>query len=138
MARATWEEIRLSSSVTIRKYLDMEKNRDREGIANFIRERFSERYIEPLRTKKAHGFCIMAVCCLMIEALESFWQGWPDTRGRSREAFRSFFERCKRLGSLLGKFSEVADDFYRGRALRYFTSSGDNGRLAYSEGGPAV
>lgn len=108
------EETRLSKSVTIARYLELEAQRDREGIANFILKRFSERYITPLRTRKKHGFCTMAICCLMMEALESFWQGWPDTRNRSREAFHSFFERCRGLSSPLGVFSQVADEFYEG------------------------
>lgn len=108
------EETLLSSSVTIARYLELEAREDREEIANFVRERFSERYIAPLCGGQKHGFCIMAICCLMIEALESFWQGWPDTIGRSRGAFRSFFERCKEQGSQLGIFSEAADDFYEG------------------------
>ncbi len=39
------EETRLSGSVTITGYREMESRSDREGIANFILERFSERYI---------------------------------------------------------------------------------------------
>ncbi|MFC1463747.1 MAG: hypothetical protein ACFLMY_02750 [Candidatus Brachytrichaceae bacterium NZ_4S206] len=106
------EYILLSSSVTIAKYRDFEAGKNREAIANFVLERFSERYITPLRGSKKHGFCIMAICCLMIEALESFWQGWPDTRNQSRRAFQSFFNRCVNLGSPLGVFSTAADDFY--------------------------
>ena len=56
----------------------------------------------------------MAICCLMIEALESFWRGWSDTRGRSGEAFRSFFRRCLEQNLELGVFSQQADDFYEG------------------------
>ena len=50
----------------------------------------------------------------MIEALESFWQGWPNTNRRSRAAFRSFFQRCSNQGLELGMFSNLADDFYNG------------------------
>lgn len=108
------EDTLLSSSVTIARYRELEAHRDREGIASFILERFSERYIIPLREGKKHGFCTMAICCLLIEALESFWQGWPDTEGCSRNAFRSFFKRCSEQNSELGVFSQQADDFYEG------------------------
>lgn len=109
-------DVLLSSSVTIAKYRQCEMNKDRERIAEFIRERFTERYIKPLRGDPAqkHGFCTMAICCLMIEALESFWQGWPDTHGRSRAAFKFFFQRCLEHGLALGMFSKLADDFYTG------------------------
>jgi hypothetical protein len=71
------EEIKLSSSVTIRKYRKFEKNNNSEKIAEFIFNRFNERYILPLclDPKKRNGFCIMAVCCLMIEAVISFYYG---------------------------------------------------------------
>jgi len=58
----------------------------------------------------------MAISCLMIEALESFWRGWPDTstRGTSRDAFCSFFHRCLKQNSELGVFFKHADNFYKG------------------------
>lgn len=108
------EETLLSSSVTIARYRELEARRDRKGIAGFILERFLERYITPLRKGKKHGFCTMAVCCLLIEALESFWQGWPNTQDRSRDAFRYFFKRCLEQNSELGVLSQQADDFYVG------------------------
>ena len=126
-------DVRLSSSVKVADYLKLEKCTDRrkdqerrEKIACFILERFTERYITPLRgcnkhgcECNTHGFSIMAVSCLMIEALESFWQGWPDTggkgkKGKSEKAFKSFFQRCARSNSRLGEFNEVAEDFYVG------------------------
>jgi len=105
----------LSSSVTVAEYRQFEANKDRELIANFMLERFTERYIGPLRghPSKKHGFCTMAVSCLMIEALESFWLGWPNSNGKSKEAFRFFFQLCSEQGSELGVFAEYADDFYR-------------------------
>jgi hypothetical protein len=110
-------EVLLSSSVTVNRYRQLEEAQDREGIAGFIQERFTERYITPIKStdkKQKHGFCTMAICCLMIEALESFWQGWEDTKGRSRESFREFFQRCSTQKLALGAFSNVADDFYQG------------------------
>ena len=105
------EDVWLSSSVTVAKYCDLENNQDKEGIAKFILERFTERYITPLRGCNTHGFSIMAVSCLMIEALESFWQGWP--RSNSETAFECFFQRCVDQGSPLGVFAQ-AKDFYKG------------------------
>lgn len=110
------ENTLLSSSVTVAKYRQFEAEKDRDGIADFIWERFTERYIRPLSVDpaKKHGFCTMAISCLMIEALQSFWNGWPDTRNSSREAYRSFFKQCQEQGSALGVFCEEADDFYLG------------------------
>jgi gamma-glutamylcyclotransferase (GGCT)/AIG2-like uncharacterized protein YtfP len=112
------KETLLSSSVTIAKYRQFEANKEQERIADFVLERFTERYITSLRGdhSRKHGFCIMAISCLMIESLESFWRGWPDTstRGRSRDAFCSFFQRCLKQNSELGAFFEHADNFYHG------------------------
>ncbi|GIV98630.1 hypothetical protein [Roseiflexus sp.] len=111
------DEVLLSSSVTVRKYRELEAAQDRKNIAEFIKERFKERYITPIAStdkKQKHGFCTMAICCLMIEALESFWQGWEDTRGESKNAFREFFQRCSTQNLALGVFKDVADDFYTG------------------------
>lgn len=112
------EDVLLSSSITIAKYRQLEAKKDRAAIADFLKERFTERYVRPLRGDRdmKHGFCTMAISCLMIEALESFWQGWSDTRNRSKEAFRSFFQRCLEQGLQLGKFAqdELSDDFYYG------------------------
>ncbi len=54
----------------------------------------------------------MAMACLLIEALESFAQGWENTRarGRSEEAFRLFFQRFPAFSD----FVPLAADFYRG------------------------
>ena len=108
------EKTLLSSLVTIAQYRELEACADREGIADFIYKRFSERYIEPLRTDKKHGFCMMAISCLMIEALDSFWNGLPDTDRKSKKAFEDFFKQCQEQGSVLGEFYKQSDDFYLG------------------------
>lgn len=71
----------------------MLKARDKEGLANFIGERFNERYIAPFaRNRSKNGFIMMASACLMIEALESFHQGWKQSPN-SPQAFDQFFAR---------------------------------------------
>lgn len=103
-------------NVTVAKCREMIQRQDRNALAGFIRDRFTERYITPLESipqkpkDLRNGFCTMAVCCLMIEALESFWQGLPDTnfpRGSSG-AFCSFFDRSDNLKDFRGH----ARDFY--------------------------
>lgn len=108
-------DIKLSSSLRVSEYRELEAKKDRSKIADFVLERFTERYITPLSDdlKKKHGFCTMAISCLMIEALESFRQGWPHTNRKSEEAFCSFFSWCLEQGSELGVFSVDAKDFYK-------------------------
>ena len=110
----------LSSSVSVAQYRSMEEKKDREGIAEFVRMRFAERYVSPISSGRKHGFAIMAICCLMIEALESFKQGWENTRGnavyagrqmrKSELAFHLFFQTNPGFRELVG----VEHDFYVG------------------------
>lgn len=98
----------LSSSTKVSRYLDMEKAKDRDGITKFIRERFHERYIQPFENNpKKSGFIMMASACLMIEALESFWNGWRKSPN-SALAFCQFFDREGRFLLLRGH----AQEFY--------------------------
>jgi hypothetical protein len=95
-------ETLLSSSTSVTRYREMEKIKDTKGIAAFVHERFCERYIRPFdRNKNKNGFIMMASACLMIESLESFWQGWrksPD----SALAFCQFFDRNGHFSSIRG------------------------------------
>ena len=95
---------------------DQSKSEDEKKakLVDFIRGRFTERYITPLQQipkDKKNGFCTMAICCLMIEALESFWEGMRDTRttGASSAAFTSFFKRSDNLKD----FRAYAQLFYK-------------------------
>lgn len=106
--------IELASGYTIGKYLELEDAEDRTEIANFIYLRFRERYIDSIEHKK-NGFCIMANCCLMVEALESFYNGWKNTKGkikgisRSELAFSGFFTRVDHFKD----FRDQSSEFYK-------------------------
>jgi hypothetical protein len=111
---------KLSKSVTVAKYQEYEAAPNPKGIADFIQERFTERYILPMTGKNKHGFAMMAVSCLMIETLESFKQGWLDTNkkteyaGKRRSlgevAFHEFFQG----NPLFKDFIGVEEDFWKG------------------------
>jgi hypothetical protein len=111
MDKATLHDTLLSNNVTVSDYLQMENEKNREKIIEFTRSRFTERYITPLRCdpELKHGFCTMAICCLMIETLESFWRGWDNSRNQSELAFCSFFDRTQNLNA----FDGYVTDFYR-------------------------
>ncbi len=99
---ASPNSILLSKGVTVAKYRKLEEAQDRESISDFVRNRFMERYISPLDVPldQKSGFALMAISCLMIEALESFARGWADTNGRSELAFCSFFCRWEQFNEL--------------------------------------
>ncbi len=102
--------VRLSSSYTVTQYLALVDAKDVNSIATFVVERFEDRYIKAidLEPSRKNGFTMMAICCLMIEALESFQRGWPNSKAKSDLAFCSFFSRWAPFST----FSPVAHEFY--------------------------
>ena len=88
------ENTKLSSSFSIKQYRTCKASKDTIQISNLISERFKERYIEPFNDNKAkHGFSMMAISCLMIEALYSFKKGWKTSTGSGsgNDVFKDFF-----------------------------------------------
>lgn len=100
MARSVY----LTSKHTIEDYKDMVKRTAKDEVVEFIRLRFTERYLEPSRPTCScgSGFTTVAVCCLLVEALESFYSGWPDSTNRSALAFCQFFQRFPRFSPIYG------------------------------------
>lgn len=95
--------------VTVRDYYALHAAKNGPKIAGMIHLRFVERYLEPvLDSPKRHGFAMLAIGCLMIEALESFRKGWRKTTGKSEAAFCSFFQAHDEFKDL----RPVAHDFY--------------------------
>lgn len=100
----------LSEHVTVKQCHEMFWNKQKDAIADFILARFTERYIAPLRdTTSRHGFCIMAVCCLMIETLVAFREGLEDTKDEGERVFTEFFKAHNGFG--LSRDSDIAS-FY--------------------------
>ncbi len=101
--------------ITIAKYRSLEQAQDRQALADFIYERFAERYIWPMEStpkEDKNGFSIMAVSCLMIEAVETFRQGWPNSKNRSTEAFRKFFADTRTTKEPLAEFDQMSEQIY--------------------------
>lgn len=100
------------TAITVKGYSNLHAARDRQRIAEMIRLRFTERYLDPaLDNSKRHGFSILATGCLMVEALESFRNGWKKTSGcpgGGAAVFRGFFRAHKEFRDL----ESVADEFY--------------------------
>lgn len=86
------ENTELATGFTVRDYLAARDAREKNRIADAINRRSTERYITPAKDPKyKHGFAIMAISCLMIEALESFRRGWKRTDNKGEVAFCYFF-----------------------------------------------
>ena len=104
------------SAVTIAKYKTWNVLPDKGWSKKpaFLEQRVRERYIDPiekLKPEDKNGFAIMALSCLMIETLESFYQGWESTYRRSQECFELFFARQSRFNLI--QDAGLAVSFYR-------------------------
>lgn len=88
------------------KKLDLSnyKNSDWAIAIDILDKRLSERYIEPVeilqnteKEKPAHekkfGFTILAIDCLLIETLQSFYEGLTDSTGKSKLLFKHFLQQ---------------------------------------------
>ena len=107
-----WSTLLASTTTTVRKYAEWVRQSDKSAIAEMIHTRFKERYLDPIKDSPArHGFAMLAISCLMVEALESFRNGWKDTseNGKSGGAFCSFFHAHDEFSDL----RPVAHEFYR-------------------------
>ncbi|MDD5243651.1 MAG: hypothetical protein PHU49_06495 [Syntrophorhabdaceae bacterium] len=94
---------KLTSGITVRQYRDFKDSQDREGIANLIDARFMERYIDPFKNNPSkHGFAMMAVCCLMMEALFCFRRGRKKTGEKGSDVFEKFFVSSAHLKEFVG------------------------------------
>ena len=93
-AKATVENTKLTNTVTVARYRELEAAEDRAACGRFIVERFYERYFAPtVEAPAPHGFTLMAIGCLVIEALECFYKGKKDSKGGSAAMFAEFFKR---------------------------------------------
>lgn len=97
------DSTKLSSSTTVARYKKLEADGNRKALCQFFVERFDERYFQPIENSQSkHGFAVLAIACLVIEALESFYQGRPDSKNASTQMFRDFFARDTVLKELGG------------------------------------
>lgn len=80
-------------------------------IADLIFYRLHGRYLKPFqfpstnyRKEFKNGFSILANCCLLIEAIQSFKNGWDETPDRKgKEIFENFLSKNKTLSVLANK-----------------------------------
>ena len=105
-------DIYLSSSVTVGQYRAWEAGKKSAEIAAFIHQRFDERFLTPfefLPSSLRSGFAQMAICCLMIETIESFYKGWKGTNGvKGSDVFEGFFARVRYFHDFQG----LGEEFY--------------------------
>jgi hypothetical protein len=104
------EDTELARGKSVKQYRALRASHDRGGIARLIHQRFSERYYVPsVYGEFSHGFTVMAVSCLMIETIECFRRGLPDSNRGSERMFCDFFQREPQFVP----FRPLAHDFYK-------------------------
>ena len=96
-------------NILVADYKKLLADKDKKAIAEMLYHRFYGRYIKPYdfpepayKKHYRHGFSLMAISCLLIEALESFYQGWEETETYGSVAFESFFKRGNTFKEFIG------------------------------------
>jgi len=96
------------------------KNSDWDVAIKILDQRLTERYILPIEVlqtaenekpayNKKFGFTVLAIDCLLIETLQSFYEGLTDSNRKSRQLFDRFFQQKDNFKYL---FSDSADRKY--------------------------
>ena len=118
MARKPLDQIEFCKGTTIGNINELMAHHDTKALAEAIRHRFMERFLNPLKSvpkPHAHGFFTMAICCLLIEALQRFRQGHPDeTKDEKEDLYANFFQ----------DFPQFAISRAQGKALYHDLRSG--------------
>ncbi len=107
-------EVILADGFTVAHYREAVAGRDRERLSQFLEDRFLERFLNPVYPPSwsaRNGFTIMAICCLMIESLETFRTGRTQRkRLKDHLVYETFFKRRPELLDL----APFALEFYIG------------------------
>lgn len=100
MARKPLDQIEFRKGTTIGKIKVMMDYHLTEDLAEEIYERFVERFLTPLKSvAQPHGFFTIAVCCLMIEAIQRYRDGHKNEMdGEKEDLYGNFFQDFPKFG----------------------------------------
>lgn len=104
-------DYKLTDEITVGQllmWMSEKSHESKTNIVELISHRFENRYLKHIKPSDS-GFLIMAVSCLVIEALQSFREGKPDTNGISRKMFQNFFKDHK---ANFPGFYDISNEFY--------------------------
>ena len=86
---------------------------DWQCAVNILKDRIQGRYINQIDSLSndinANGFAIMALNCLLIEALYQFENGLKETKNSNKEKYANFLRQMDSASFSVGS---VAEDFY--------------------------
>lgn len=91
ISHTDWHKLELTNPIS----------NDWERAIDIFSKRLTERYLEPADrlveiekdlqpTQKKYGFTVLAIDCMLIETLQSFYEGETDTNGKSKKMFVNF------------------------------------------------
>lgn len=106
-------EYKLTRDVTVgqlQTWMDEKTDHSKTEIVKLIRHRFENRYLKHIKCVDS-GFLIMAVSCFVIETLQSFWEGVPDTNGKGERMFKNFFKNEQ--DNFSGFNETISIEFYK-------------------------
>jgi len=90
------QNMKLASRWPIVKVRRCLRNRDRNGLVRFIKERHEERFFQPIRhlinlpeNPQGYGFATMALCALLVETIQSYEDGLPTTHSQELKRLRT-------------------------------------------------
>lgn len=95
---------------------------DWDEAISILKQRIHERFIEPtdrliefekevLPEDKKYGFTVMALDCLLCETIQSFYEGVKDSKGKSKQIFKSFLQQRQNF-KFFFVTEKQAEDFY--------------------------
>lgn len=91
-----------------------------------IRGRFLD-IVDQIQSLSYSGFVVMAIDCLLIETLEQFYCGVPDSVGGSKKLFNKFFDRSTTLSKGFDKNQkELLYEHFRCGILHQAELKGDS------------
>lgn len=80
------DELLLAAGWPLWRVRDCLNKDEKDRLIRFLECRYDERFLQPIRLLTAatgnwqgYGFSIMALCSLLIETIQSFWEGLPST-----------------------------------------------------------
>lgn len=102
--------------------LTSHKNPDWQTAFQYLDNRLTERYVDPVEllinsekeisaSQKRFGFTIMAIDCLLIETIQSFYEGVTNSHGQSQQLFKNFLTQREHFKEFF-KTQVEAGDFY--------------------------
>jgi hypothetical protein len=137
MRSSTGDKIKLAKNWTIGQVENALSQKRPDDLIRFLRDRYEERFFKPIElimkakgNEQGYGFSAMALCSLLVETLESYWQGLPSTFKpelealhcrhipneyrvprtewkHGKEIFQSFFKRTEGIFGVIN-----GEDFY--------------------------